>query len=323
MDHRNTITPVPEMVLPGFRFHPTEEELLDFYLKNVLFGKKLPFDIIGFLNIYHHEPWDLPGLAKTGEREWYFFVPRDRKHGHGGRPNRTTAHGFWKATGTDRQIRSLSNPKRLIGLRKTLVFYMGRAPHGSKTDWVMNEYRMSDTPTSSSSSLPKDDMVLCKIYRKATSLKVLEQRAAMEKEMKRQQISVASSPKTMEEEKKIQQTSVASSPMTMNARVSMSEQEESFATSTLVWDILLNTKEEDEQVLHNHDHEKKNKEELAEEAKAMASVRIRPAKELTELQLPKLSLDWTHDSFWTQLRSPWLDNYWALTPSPMYFQMMN
>ncbi|XP_028797529.1 NAC domain-containing protein 22 [Neltuma alba] len=167
-----------DMELPGFRFHPTEEELLDFYLKNTILGNKLRFDIIGFLNIYHHDPWDLPGLAKVGEREWYFFVPRDKKHGSGGRPNRTTQKGFWKATGSDRKIISLSDPKRIIGLRKTLVFYRGRAPRGSKTDWVMNEYRLPD-----SSHLPRD-IVLCKIYRKATSLKVLEQRAALEEEMK-------------------------------------------------------------------------------------------------------------------------------------------
>ncbi|XXG71857.1 hypothetical protein AAC387_Pa07g1087 [Persea americana] len=168
--------------LPGFRFHPTEEELLEFYLKGVVYGKKLSFDIIGTLNLYRHDPWELPGLAKIGEREWYFFVPRDRKHANGGRPNRTTENGFWKATGSDRQIRSMKDPKRVIGLRKTLVFYKGRAPRGCKTDWVMNEYRMPDT-----CPLPKEDIVLCKIYRKATSLKVLEQRAAMEDDAKMSQ----------------------------------------------------------------------------------------------------------------------------------------
>ncbi|MQL05465.1 NAC family transcription factor, partial [Escherichia coli] len=156
-----------KVALPGFRFHPTEEELLDFYLKNMVVGKKLRYDVIGFLNIYHHDPWDLPGLSKVGEREWYFFVPRDKKHGSGGRPNRTTEKGFWKATGSDRKIVTLSDPERIIGVRKTLVFYEGRAPRGCKTDWVMNEYRFPDT-----CRLPKD-LVLCKIYRKATSLKVL------------------------------------------------------------------------------------------------------------------------------------------------------
>lgn len=49
--------------LPGFRFHPTEEELLGFYLRNTIFDKKISFDIIGFLNIYRHDPKDLPGNA--------------------------------------------------------------------------------------------------------------------------------------------------------------------------------------------------------------------------------------------------------------------
>lgn len=120
------------------------------------------------------------GLAKIGEREWYFFVPRDRKAGSGGRPNRTTERGFWKATGSDRAIRSTADPKRVIGLKKTLVFYEGRAPRGTKTDWVMNEYRLPY----SGPAPPQEDTVLCKVYRKATPLKELEQRAFAMEEMK-------------------------------------------------------------------------------------------------------------------------------------------
>ncbi|GMP26995.1 hypothetical protein CsSME_00003192 [Camellia sinensis var. sinensis] len=67
------------------------------------------------------------------------------------------------------------DPTKILGLRKTLVFYNGRAPRGCKTDWVMNEYRLPDN-----SSFPKEDIVTCKIYRKATSLKVLKERAAIE-----------------------------------------------------------------------------------------------------------------------------------------------
>ncbi|KAK1321878.1 putative NAC domain-containing protein 94 [Acorus calamus] len=180
---------VSESNLPGFRFHPTEEELLDFYLTRAVLGKKLNFDIIGVVNLYRHEPWELPGLARIGEREWYFFVPRGRKSLNGGRPNRTTEKGFWKATGSDRTIRSSKDPKRIIGLRKTLVFYEGRAPRGCKTDWVMNEYRL---PGDTFTSIDKEDIVLCKIYRKATSLKELEQRAAMEEDAR------ASSPSDVE-----------------------------------------------------------------------------------------------------------------------------
>ncbi|GJM97393.1 hypothetical protein PR202_ga14317 [Eleusine coracana subsp. coracana] len=127
-------TSTAELELPGFRFHPTEEELLEFYLKQVAHGKKLKFDIIPTVQLYRHEPWELPGMARIGEREWYFFVPRDhhrkQQQSGGGRPSRTTERGFWKATGSDRAVRCAGDPKRLIGLKKTLVYYEGTAPRG-------------------------------------------------------------------------------------------------------------------------------------------------------------------------------------------------
>ncbi|KAG0462141.1 hypothetical protein HPP92_020617 [Vanilla planifolia] len=172
-----------EPVLPGFRFHPTEEELLEFYLRRTAAGRKLHIDIIGTLNLYLYEPWDLPRLAKLGEREWYFFVPRDRRQAYGGRPNRTTERGFWKATGADRPVRSTNDPRKLVGLKKTLVYYHGRAPRGAKTDWVMSEYRLPETSEPSSTG-HREEIVLCKVYRKATSMKELEQRAAMEEDGK-------------------------------------------------------------------------------------------------------------------------------------------
>ncbi|CAN6480877.1 unnamed protein product [Victoria cruziana] len=162
-----------DMDLPGFRFHPTEEELLGYYLKRMALGKSLHFDIIGTLDLYAYDPWELPGEAKMrAEREWYFFVPRDRKNQSGRKPNRIAKGGFWKATGTDRLIRSSTDLRCIIGIKKTLVYYTGRAPRGGKTDWIMNEYRMPDN-----CPLAKRQIVLCKIYRKATSIKVLEQRA--------------------------------------------------------------------------------------------------------------------------------------------------
>ncbi len=62
-----------------------------------------------------------------------------------------TAAGFWKATGTDRPIYSTEGTK-CIGLKKSLVFYKGRAARGIKTDWMMHEFRL---PTLTDPSLPK------------------------------------------------------------------------------------------------------------------------------------------------------------------------
>ncbi|XP_009605868.1 NAC domain-containing protein 6 [Nicotiana tabacum] len=278
-----------EFALPGFRFHPTEEELLQFYLKNKVLGLKLRCDVIGLLNIYRHDPWDLPGLATIGEREWYFFVPRDRKHGSGGRPNRTTQKGFWKATGSDRKIFSSSHPKNIIGLKKTLVFYNGRAPRGSKTDWVMNEFRLPHTVSSS------QDIVLCKIYRKATSLKVLEQRAAIEEEMK-----TTNQP--------MDTMSFCSEHNELIMAASITDQSPKFLMSV--------TKDEVEEDIFSISEN--NPYEISLEIKGKSNCLspnfLNGKGNLADLQVPKLSMDFSQDPVWMQLRSPWLDNF-SLTPS--------
>lgn len=46
---------------PGFRFHPTDEELVIYYLKRKICGKCFRFDVITSVDIYKTEPWELPG----------------------------------------------------------------------------------------------------------------------------------------------------------------------------------------------------------------------------------------------------------------------
>lgn len=106
------------------------------------------FAILFFLNYSCIE------LASTGEKEWYFYCPRDRKYRNSARPNRVTGAGFWKATGTDRPIYS-SEGTKCIGLKKSLVFYKGRAAKGIKTDWMMHEYRMPSLNDPSHPKTPK------------------------------------------------------------------------------------------------------------------------------------------------------------------------
>ncbi|KAF3567501.1 hypothetical protein DY000_02011498 [Brassica cretica] len=127
---------------PGYRFHPTDEELVDYYLKNKVAFPEMQVDVIKDVDLYKIEPWDLQELCGRGageKREWYFFSYKDKKYPTGTRTNRATGSGFWKATGRDKAIYS---KQELVGMRKTLVFYKGRAPNGQKSDWIMHEYRL-------------------------------------------------------------------------------------------------------------------------------------------------------------------------------------
>ncbi|XVE85834.1 hypothetical protein DITRI_Ditri17bG0123200 [Diplodiscus trichospermus] len=161
---------------PGFRFHPTDEELIMYYLKNQAKSRPCPVSIISEVDIYKFDPWQLPDKAEIGENEWYFFTPRDRKYPNGVRPNRATVSGYWKATGTDKAIYSGS---KYVGVKKSLVFYQGRPPKGIKTDWIMHEYRLIDSRkriAKQNGSMRLDDWVLCRIYKKRHSAgKVLDQ----------------------------------------------------------------------------------------------------------------------------------------------------
>ncbi|PKI53715.1 hypothetical protein CRG98_025956 [Punica granatum] len=129
---------------PGYRFYPTEEELISFYLQNKLQGNRPEIhDVIPVVSIYDIEPWHLPKLSgeycPADTEQWFFFVPRQEREARGGRPTRTTSSGYWKATGSPGYVYSSDN--QVIGLKKTMVFYKGKAPAGRKTKWKMHEYR--------------------------------------------------------------------------------------------------------------------------------------------------------------------------------------
>ncbi|KAJ7976395.1 NAC domain-containing protein [Quillaja saponaria] len=149
---------------PGFRFHPTDVELVRYYLKRKVMGRKPRAKVIAELDIYKYAPWDLPdkSCSINGDLKWYFFCPREKKYAIGARTNRATDVGYWKTTGRDRPV--LYN-NEVTGNIKTLIFHTGKAPRGDRTDWVMHEYRLEDKDLAAE-GIAQDAYVLCVVFQK-------------------------------------------------------------------------------------------------------------------------------------------------------------
>ncbi|KAF7059264.1 hypothetical protein CFC21_066191 [Triticum aestivum] len=170
-----------QLELPsGFRFHPTDEEIITSYLVPKVLNPTFTAIAIAEVDLNKNDPYELPKKAKMGEKEWYFYCQKDRKYPTGIQTNRATKAGYWKATGKDKEI--FHPLPTLIGMKKTLVFYKGRAPRGEKTNWVMHEYRLeiSKQPAyGPSTAIAKaaainassKERVVCKIFHKNIGVK--------------------------------------------------------------------------------------------------------------------------------------------------------
>ena len=83
-------------------------------------------------------------VIKSDDPEWFFFSPKDFKYSNSTRSNRATESGYWKVTGKDRMIKA-KGTNNVIGIKKSVVFYLGRVSKGVKTEWVIHEYHPAVT----------------------------------------------------------------------------------------------------------------------------------------------------------------------------------
>jgi hypothetical protein len=66
---------------PGFRFHPTDDELVGYYLKRRVDNLKIELEVIPVIDLYKFEPWELPGtytLYLCISQFWLLFMLRYR-----------------------------------------------------------------------------------------------------------------------------------------------------------------------------------------------------------------------------------------------------
>ncbi|KAG6406799.1 hypothetical protein SASPL_134410 [Salvia splendens] len=147
---------------PGFRFYPTDEELVVHFLHRKAALLPCHPDVIPDLDLYPYDPWDLHGKAMCEGSKWYFYSRRTQ--------SRVTGSGYWQPMGMEEPI--YSNGKR-VGMKKCSAFYLGQQPsdEGVKTSWIMQEYGLPDSISSTrsssrrrSSKIDYSKWVVCRVY---------------------------------------------------------------------------------------------------------------------------------------------------------------
>ncbi|GMH15051.1 hypothetical protein Nepgr_016892 [Nepenthes gracilis] len=145
------------MKLPiGFRFRPTDEELLVHYLKRKALSLPLPASVIPDFNVFHSDPWVVPG--DPSEKRHFFCKMKCSKI-------IPTSSGYWSFIGKGKQILD-SGRNQIVGNRESLAFYQGQYPNGCRTRWAMHEYRLLDSSSTRNPNGEIEDWVACLIFQR-------------------------------------------------------------------------------------------------------------------------------------------------------------
>ncbi|KAJ4723346.1 putative NAC domain-containing protein [Melia azedarach] len=143
------------MVPTGFRFNPTDEELIEILEQKVSGQQMAPhFNFIVERNVYDYDPqhlqWDYTAAVPDNERYCYCMKENDSRE--------VTGRGWWKATSHVKKIYS-KNGSRFIGYRRPLTFHRFKdnqrnRSNAIKTNWIMHEFSLQS---------PTTEWRLCKI----------------------------------------------------------------------------------------------------------------------------------------------------------------
>ncbi|KAL6559601.1 hypothetical protein OROGR_004718 [Orobanche gracilis] len=143
MDKFNFVRDGRSKLPPGFRFQPTDEEIVFQYLARKIFSCPLPARVIPEIdNIFSYNPLEyLPGGSNE---EMYFFSNRERSNDRNVISNRSsiaTCGGHWRPIGFHKQISCSKGMMPIIGIRRTLVFCKGKTTFSaSATNLFMHLY---------------------------------------------------------------------------------------------------------------------------------------------------------------------------------------
>nr|CAB3481563.1 unnamed protein product [Digitaria exilis] len=159
---------------PGFRFRPTDEEVVVQYLRRKAFGVPLPAAVIPVVrHLYSLDPWDIPITSAdddaSEEGDKYFFAVRPATGGA-----RATASGRWKPAGKEKAVvlpRPCGGGSLLVGVKRVMTFVPRRNKKAESlaAGWVMHEYRLAASLHKNGCSLAQaeGEWVVCRVFKKS------------------------------------------------------------------------------------------------------------------------------------------------------------
>ncbi|PKI33208.1 NAC domain-containing protein 14-like [Punica granatum] len=165
---------VPE--IPGLNFHPTDDELLTYYLKQRILDyfqdptRSLNSHMVPDIELSNMHPKELPrqfkrlAKVKSNGREWVFFCLRKEKYRNSSRSERTVPNiGYWKVTSKPKKVKSEATHNE-IGSKNILTFYERCPLNRAKTEWILHEYHLD--ASSLGYNIREMPFVVCRLYNK-------------------------------------------------------------------------------------------------------------------------------------------------------------
>ncbi|KAM7280336.1 hypothetical protein ACFE04_007470 [Oxalis oulophora] len=124
----------------------TYEGICLFLEKIMSSGSSLPDNVVNDFNPYSSDPKNLP------DGFWFFIRSEDKKT--------VNEHGSWQTNGEACEV--FSNDS-VIGWMTILDFYQGQLPHQQKTDWIMQDFRITQKRLSQNTEAKEADS-LCRLF---------------------------------------------------------------------------------------------------------------------------------------------------------------
>ncbi|XP_058742122.1 NAC domain containing protein 52-like [Vicia villosa] len=125
----------------GYRFDPTDDDLMSFYLRKKIFNQPLTFHGILQFDVFQTEPWRLPIDTRNSfsDRKYYFFDVRNGRFEN--MDIRAAGNGEWRIVEKRKEV-SLRRSRYFIGRKNTFEYWKMEGTQVVRSEWMMEEFHI-------------------------------------------------------------------------------------------------------------------------------------------------------------------------------------